>query len=442
MSITDPIVQNRRLLKQTRRLVVLLVVIALVIINLNPGPVAASSSEAQSNNILLTTNVPLLVGTYQVVNNGPGNQTDPHIDGNLVSYTDDNLSGTTNVRYFNFAANVDQPAPGNGADSQSEVNAGRIVYTESTPSGSQVVLFDTATQTRIVVPGYGFSKPSIGGQYLVFEDRSSTEFMHPSEIGMYSLPADLYSPFTNDHVPDTNPIVSPAGNAMIYQKCQSAGVGCIFQGFLVVAPGTVPPITIPDNPGESQYDVSGDQVLAYTSNKNGDIDIYIQPIIGTQAETHLSILGEQRDVSIAGNLVAFESPVQLGNVMEYDIFVYNISTGKLYRATSTPADETLSDISVSNDVARIVYAASNSSGQYDLLAFKFKVPGTTTDQINDLSTTTLNLDLPAGTANSLTIKLKDALAAISVSDIATACDSVTAFINLCQAQSGKKLTVD
>ena len=35
-----------------------------------------------------------------------------------------------------------------------------------------------------------------------------------------------------------------------------------------------------------------------------------------------------------------------------------------------------------------------------------------------------------------------ALAANAASDIATACDSLTAFINECQAQSGKKLTAD
>jgi hypothetical protein len=36
--------------------------------------------------------------------------------------------------------------------------------------------------------------------------------------------------------------------------------------------------------------------------------------------------------------------------------------------------------------------------------------------------------------------LQDALAAIAVADTATACDSLTAFIKQCQAQSGKKLT--
>ena len=443
MSTTHSVFQNRRPLKQTGRLVVLLIAIALVMVNLTPRQVAARSSEAQSSNVLLTTSVPLLIGSSQVVNNGPGNQTDPHLDGNLVSYTDDNLAGTTSVRYFDFATNIDHLVPGNGADSESEVNVGRIAFTESTSSGSQVVLFDTATQTRIVVPAYGLSKPTIGGPYLLFEDRSSTEYMHPSDIGQYFIPNDLYFPQTSDYVPDTNPIISQAGNTMFYQSCQSAGVGCSFQGFLVVDPGTVIFFTIPECPGASQYDVSNDHVLAYTSNKDGDTDIYIQPILGQEnPETRLLISGEQRDVSISGNLVAFESPVQLGNSVEYDIFVYDISTGNLYQATNTPVDESLSDISISHGFARIVYDAPSATTNSDVLAFKFRVPGSAPDQIVNLSTLVTSFNLSGGTANSLTTKLQDALAAIDASDTATACDSLTAFINACQAQSGKKLTVD
>ena len=34
------------------------------------------------------------------------------------------------------------------------------------------------------------------------------------------------------------------------------------------------------------------------------------------------------------------------------------------------------------------------------------------------------------------------LAAVNATDMATACDSLTAFINASQAQSGKKLTAD
>ena len=59
---------------------------------------------------------------------------------------------------------------------------------------------------------------------------------------------------------------------------------------------------------------------------------------------------------------------------------------------------------------------------------------------DDLIALVRSFNLPAGTENSLVTKLQDALSAIDASDTATACDSLTAFINACQAQSGKKLT--
>jgi Tol biopolymer transport system component len=51
-----------------------------------------------------------------------------------------------------------------------------------------------------------------------------------------------------------------------------------------------------------------------------------------------------------------------------------------------------------------------------------------------------SFDLPFGTTNSLTVKLKHALVAYNAGDTATACDTLAAFINLAGAQSGKKLT--
>lgn len=36
--------------------------------------------------------------TQVTINNGPGNQTDPHVSGDLVSYTSDVGNGTTQIR--------------------------------------------------------------------------------------------------------------------------------------------------------------------------------------------------------------------------------------------------------------------------------------------------------------------------------------------------------
>ena len=442
MTSTHIKIRNRNRIMIIRSLLVLLIAVAVVSMNLDLRKVAAQSAEPQSV-VLQTAGAPMMIGTASVLNNGLGRQSDPHIDGNLVTYTDDDLLGTRSVRYFDLTTNTDRLVPGNGADSESEVSAGRIAFTELTAAGSQVVLFDTATQTRIVMPGYGFSKPTIGGVYLFFEDRSSTEFMHPVDIGGYLIPNDYYYHQSYDLSPDTNPAISPAGNLMLWQQCQTEGVSCTFHGFVLTNPGDpFPDLTIPFCPEPSQYDMNNDYVFAYTSDKDGDTDIYLQKIVGTSPETHLAIPGEQRNVSISGNLVSFESPVQLNNVLEYDIFVYDINTGKLFQVTKTPVDESLSDISISNGFVRIVYETPSASTNDDVVAFKFRPPAAVADQITDNLALVDGFQLPAGTANGLNAKLRDALAAIANSDTATACAALSSFINACQAQSGKKLTVD
>src|SRR5262249_37313750 len=98
---------------------------------------------------------------------------------------------------------------------------------------------------------------------------------------------------------------------------------------------------------------------------------FLQPI-GGGPETQLALPGEQRDPSISGNLIAFESEVPTSTWPEYDIFVYDLNTGNLFQVTNTPVNETLNDITVCGGVGRIVFGAP--SAEYNVLAFTFQVP--------------------------------------------------------------------
>jgi hypothetical protein len=77
--------------------------------------------------------------TTQVVNNGPGNQTDPHVSGDVVSYTSE-VGGTTSteIRHHNLATSTDAAIPGAPfgfgflGDFLSEVSGSRIVFTRVT----------------------------------------------------------------------------------------------------------------------------------------------------------------------------------------------------------------------------------------------------------------------------------------------------------------------
>ena len=48
--------------------------------------------------------------TLTTINAGAGAQVDPHVDGNLASYTS-SVSGVSQIRYFNFATNADFGIP-------------------------------------------------------------------------------------------------------------------------------------------------------------------------------------------------------------------------------------------------------------------------------------------------------------------------------------------
>jgi len=432
------IIRDRRLLKQSRRLSVLLIAVALVAIDSMPGRVAARSSVPRSV-VLQTATVPMLAGTFQPVDAGLGDQFDPHVDCNLVSYTSDDLHGREEIRYFDFSTNTDHVIPGNGADSLSDVSGGRIAFTEANISGPQVVIFDIATQTRTVIPGFDLSHSAFGGNLMAFEDRSLVAGANPSDIGLYDLSTGTVTRLTIDGLFNRNPGVSPAGNAVVWEKCQTDGSACDIYASIQTSPGVFTTSALTGAAGDNRGPDTNGQIVVYISNRSGENDIYFQPVAGG-AETRLAIPGDQRDVSIAGNLIAFESQVVMGTTTEYDIFVYDLNTAKLYQVTNTPVNETLTDITVCNGIARIVYAAP--ALDFNIYAFTFQIPSSAPNQIEDLIALIESFNLPDGTENSLVTKLQDALAAIGVSDTATACDSLSAFINECQAQSGKKITAD
>jgi hypothetical protein len=227
--------------------------------------------------------------------------------------------------------------------------------------------------------------------------------------------------------------VSPNGNAVVWEKCQTTGLDCAVYAARQTAPGVFTTTALTTPAGNLCEPSTDGYTAVYASDRTGDYDIYYQSVTGG-TETHLAIPGIQRFPRIAGNLISFESQDQNG----YDIFVYDIRSGNLFRVTNSPGlDERLSEISVCNDLGRIVYSIVGD-GSFDVHAITFQVPSVSDDQIDDLIALIRSFNLPPGTANSLIRKLQNALDAINSSDVPTACSSLTAFSNECAAQSGKK----
>jgi hypothetical protein len=432
-------IKNNRKLKQTTILVVLLIAVSLVASFQSRSAATAKNATTESTIVLDTASATFLQGTTQIVSNQPGDQILPRVSCDLVSYTFDDFQGSSTIHSHDLLTGTDSVIPGNAVDLLSDISGSRVAYTEVTFDGNTVRIFDTNSQVTTIVPGLGRSNPSIGGNLVAFEDRVHPHLnIRQSEILTYDLSTGAFVPLTKDTFTNMFPNVSPNGDAVVWEKCIIHGVGCDIYAAIQEVPGLfTTTIALTLGGGNDRLPSTNGHVAVYVSDRTGENDIYYQPLAGGN-EVHLEIPGDQRWARISGDFISFESQGQSG----YDIFVYDIRSGKLFQVTNTPGvDEIQNEISVCNGVGRIVYGAPGAES-FDLYAFSFQVANLPEDQIDDLITLIRGFNLPQGTANSLITKLQQALTAIDAGDLATACSSLTAFTNECAAQSGKKLTTD
>jgi hypothetical protein len=390
-----------------------------------------------STNLLTAAPLP---GTFSAVNTGAGDQYYPRVACDLVTYTNDNLLGSTDVHYFDLSTRTDQAIPGNGADLLADVYGSRIALTEVTFLGTQIVIFDTLTQTRTTLPFYKLARPALAENSMVFEDYSLYTEYRNTNVGVYDFASGALTRLTNDDLPDKFPAISPDGKVVTWQKCELDDTGCDIYAATLSSPGSfVTRLVTEGIAAEDRRPATNGQVIVYTSNRGGDYDVYIQSVNGGPA-TQIPLPGEQRIVNISGNLISFESAVaQVDGSSQYDVFVYNLANGALYRVTDTPVNEVINDISLCGDGSgSIVYSAPDSD--YNIYAFAFHIENSETSQISQLIALVRSFNLHAGIENSLIAKLNAAASAINVSDTGSACQSLTDFINQTSAQSGKKLT--
>jgi len=422
--------RNHTTFRQRRLVCALLITLALLVPLRNPFAASATNAPVESTVVLDPAGAPFLQGTFQVVSNDQANETSLHVDCDIASYTYNEL-GTADIHYQNLSTGVDNVVPGNHLDILSDISGSRIAFVEVSNSGDFIRVFDTISHAQTVIPGFEKNLPSIGGNLVAFEDRSAA-FGIPA-IVTYDLNSGTITQLTNDSLSNVFPQVSPNGDAVVWNKCQFTG--CDIYAAIQTSPGAFTTRALTTGKREEPFaSATNGELAVYVSNRSGEKDIYYQPLTGG-TEIHLSIPGDQRFPTISGDFITFESVVQTGA----DIFVYDIRTEKLYRVTNDQVDHHFADISVCNGVGRIVYR-TESNGGLDAYAFTFQVPSVIEEQIDVVITEIGNFNLPPGTANSLVTKLQTALAAIEAGDAATACSSLTGFINECRAQSGKKLT--
>lgn len=424
---------------KTRRLIALLVIAAMVSLGIIRTSLAAHSNFAP---IPQTTTIPMLPGVSQPINVTPQYQQYPHVACNLASYTDYNgEEGTESIKYFDFATNTEHAVPGIGLDFLADTDGRRIAFTRIDPSGSQIInriaIFDIATQSLTQIPEQGFD-PSIGGNLVAYE-RGNWEGP-TGDIYVDDLNTGIVTRLTNDGLLNRDPEVSADGSVVVWQKCQPDGKSCDIYSATQTGPGVFTTPRLLTGAGEDRYPHTNGQFVVYTSDKGGDEDVYFQRV-GGSTEMHLSIPDEQFDPHISGNAIVFASRVPWSTRGNSEIFLYDLSAARLYQATNTGGASYSADVVTGcNGVSRIAYMAVGPLGDWDVHQLTFQLNDSITGQLNDLIALVQSFNLHDGTEASLISKLQDALAAVNGSTTAIACDSLTAFINASQAQSGKKLT--
>ncbi|MFP2932923.1 TolB family protein [Pyxidicoccus sp. 3LG] len=316
-----------------------------------------------------------ITGTRRVINNGPGDQTDPHISGALVAYTNESR-GRSEIRYHDLVTGQDAAIPNGGAfDFVSDVSDGTVVFTRVS-SASAIYTFDATGQESApveVAPEEGSSRRSavIGGRTVAWQDFGYTGNTLQPEVAAYDLDRGTLTRLTNDGLQDRTPAVAPDGRTVVWAKCNEQGQSCdIWQaawngsGFNAMA------LTGAEGE-EAQPDTNG-EVVVYASTRTvdgvTDRDIYWKPV-GGGTERRLALPGMDTNPSVSGSLVAFErrDPAK----SDFDIALYDLRTQVLYLLTSSPESENLNDLSVSPDgTVRVVWTVPEN-GDFNVHSFSF-----------------------------------------------------------------------
>ncbi len=323
---------------------------------------------------------PALTGTTAVVNNGPGDQTDPHVSCDSVAYTSD-VSGVSQIRYHDLRVHTDQAIPNNGAfDSLSDVSGNKIVFTRTIPGQSAILVFDTAAPATPPVeldptPGSERRAAAIGGNTVAWQDFTFSSSLLDAEIVAYDLTSRTARRLTTDGALDRSPAVSPDGNVIVFAKCDTSGNNCDIYKTVKGAGGFPAPVAVTGAAGDESLPDTNGTVIVYGSIRGTEQDVFFQPVAGG-AEQQLILPGEDVNPNVAGTLIAFEH-LEPG-AFNRDLLLYDMATRTAYRLTNTPSlDETLNDISVCADgQVRVVYTVREGSGtgaSYNVYAFSFRL---------------------------------------------------------------------
>jgi len=324
---------------------------------------------------------PTPTGQLVVVNNGPADQTDPHVSGNLVVYSNSNGANST-IHYFDLATLTDKTIPSNDTtyyDYLPDVRVTTIVFTHVTPSKAAIFSFDAASGVLTeIAPAAGSSRqqPQIGDQTIAWQDHGFDSSGASSDIVAYDRQSGTTTRLANDSALNESPGISPDGTVIVWEKCATVSSPCAIW-FATLSNGAWTAQQV-SSPAVSEYashpDTDG-TIIAYSADAGSGDQLHWQPMSGGTDQVLNLQGGKGSTPSINGGLIAFS--YLAANASNHEIALYDAANNVLYNLTADigaqpGADKELNDISVTADgQVRIVWQAPQTD--YNIYAYTFSV---------------------------------------------------------------------
>ncbi len=333
------------------------------------------------------------------INNSFGDQTEPRVDSDLVTYTE-NDSARSRIRYYSFSTGSDLfvPAgvPGEN-DVLSDVNARRIVFSRTALDGTtSAYLFDTLTLASTEIdpqPGSTRFGTVIGGDVVAFTDYATSN----GDVYAWDLRTSTLDVLDASPLLDLTPGISPDGAVIAWPRCDSSGTHCtVMKAVRSAGQWMVSPV--PGGGGRS-FSVDTDGTwIAHAVDRTGvwaSPHLYLTRVQGGP-EVRLAVPGVQFWASINRGVVSFSSAAT--SSAPADVYAYVIATNRLYQVTDTPSvHESLNDVSVlANGDIRVVWLADDDLvlGNHNVYAVTFTPSGPVPPLVATDDAYTTNEDSP------------------------------------------------
>ncbi|MGE0388274.1 MAG: hypothetical protein AB7Q97_26420 [Gammaproteobacteria bacterium] len=319
--------------------------------------------------IALSAAEPLAINRI-VINDSPGDQTDPHVSGDLVAYS--NFAGTQEIRYYRFSTGVDTPITnlaGDGTrsiDQLAGVSGPYITFTRinSPNTESDVMLFDAELGSLEPVEinessDSARSNSAIGGNSVAYVDHYSLFTPQPGTVMHFDLITGIVTQLSSSGLRDVNPQVSPDGNVVVWQRCETL-LSCDVVQAVRQPDATFSEVDVANTAAEENDPDTNGEVVVYVKDAGNEADIHYRAVAGGE-EFRLLLDGVDSNPHISGSLISFEN--RLTPQAPADILLFDLLTQRLFRVSDTFFNnEALNDVFVDPDgTVRMVWQSDDDA---------------------------------------------------------------------------------